>query len=80
MRFIRVNMGTQKVSVDPVASQYIGLGGRGLISLYIHDHVPPTCDPLGPDNTLIIMTGPIIQFPRISNAMVAAIHPILLQA
>jgi aldehyde:ferredoxin oxidoreductase len=28
-----------------------------LISLYIHDHVLPTCDPLGPDNTLLFAPG-----------------------
>ena len=57
MRFIRINMSSQEISVEPVPSQYLGLGGRGLISLYIHDHVPPTCDPLGPDNTLLFAPG-----------------------
>lgn len=57
MRFIRINMSSQEIRVEPVPSQYLGLGGRGLISLYIHDHVPPTCDPLGPDNTLLFAPG-----------------------
>jgi aldehyde:ferredoxin oxidoreductase len=57
MRFIRINMSSQEISVEPVPSQYLGLGGRGLISLYINDHVPPTCDPLGPDNTLLFAPG-----------------------
>ena len=57
MRFIRINMNDQKISVDPVPGDYLGLGGRGLISLYIHGHVPPTCDPLGPENTLLFAPG-----------------------
>jgi len=57
MRFIRINMSRQKINVETVPSQYLGLGGRGLISLYIHDHVPPTCDALGPDNTLLFAPG-----------------------
>jgi aldehyde:ferredoxin oxidoreductase len=57
MRFIRINMSSQEIRVEPVPSQYLGLGGRGLISLYIHDHVPPPCDPLGPDNTLVFAPG-----------------------
>ena len=57
MRFIRIDMSTQKVGVDSVPSEYLGLGGRGLISLYINDHVPPTCDPLGPDNILLFAPG-----------------------
>jgi aldehyde:ferredoxin oxidoreductase len=57
MRFIRVNMNTQKISVEAVPSEYLGMGGRGLISLYINDHVPPTCDALGPDNILLFAPG-----------------------
>ncbi len=57
MRFIHINMSNQEIRVEPVPAQYLGLGGRGLISLYINDHVPPTCDPLGPDNTLLFAPG-----------------------
>ncbi len=57
MRFIRINMSSQDIRIEKVPPRYMGMGGRGLISLYIHDHVPPTCDPLGPDNTLIFAPG-----------------------
>ena len=50
-------MSSQEVSVEPVPSRYLGLGGRGLISCYINDHVPPACGPLGPDNTLLFAPG-----------------------
>lgn len=57
MRIIRINMSNQEISIDPAPSQYLGLGGRGLISIYINDHVPPACDPLGPENILIFAPG-----------------------
>ncbi len=50
-------MNSQEIRVEAVPSPYLGMGGRGLISLYIHDHVPPTCDPLGPENILLFAPG-----------------------
>ena len=34
------------------------VGGRGLSSKLIADEVPPTCDALGPENRLVMATGP----------------------
>ncbi len=57
MKLIRVNMTQKTVHTEPVPSKYIGLGGRGLISLLINEQVPPRCDPLGPENKLIFAPG-----------------------
>lgn len=57
MKFIRVNMSDKSSAVSEVPEQYLGLGGRGLTSTMINAEVPPTCDPLGPDNKLIIAPG-----------------------
>jgi len=57
MKFIKVNMGDQSVSTENVPRQYLGLGGRGLTSIMINEEVPPTCDPLGPENKLIFAPG-----------------------
>ncbi|MBI2456022.1 MAG: aldehyde ferredoxin oxidoreductase family protein [candidate division NC10 bacterium] len=35
------------------------LGGRGLGARLLYDAVPPTADPLGPENVLILTTGPL---------------------
>jgi aldehyde:ferredoxin oxidoreductase len=35
------------------------LGGSGLATKYLFDEVPKGADPLGPDNELIFMTGPL---------------------
>lgn len=57
MQFIRVNMSDQTVTVENVPADYEGLGGRGLTSIMINNEVPPTCDPLGPENKLIFAPG-----------------------
>jgi aldehyde:ferredoxin oxidoreductase len=57
MKFLRVNMTDKKISVEEVPQEYVGLGGRGLTSILINADVPPTCDPLGPDNKLVFAPG-----------------------
>lgn len=57
MKFIRVNMSEKSTATSEVPQEYLGLGGRGLTSVMINAEVPPTCDPLGPDNKLIIAPG-----------------------
>jgi len=57
MKFINVNMTKKSINVNEVPQQYVGLGGRGLTSIMINAEVLPTCDPLGPDNKLIIAPG-----------------------
>jgi len=57
MKFIRVNMNEKTVSVEEVPQEYLGLGGRGLTSAFVNGEVPPMCDPLGPENKLIIAPG-----------------------
>jgi len=57
MKYIRVNMTSQTVHVEKVSKKYLGLGGRALTSIMINTEVPPTCDPLGPENKLIFAPG-----------------------
>jgi len=42
---------------DEMARKYIG--GRGLAARTLFDEMPPGCDPFGPDNKLVFMTGPL---------------------
>lgn len=45
--------------LDPdLAADY--LGGRGLAARIFYDAVDPDCDPLGPDNVLVIAASPLI--------------------
>jgi aldehyde:ferredoxin oxidoreductase len=57
MKFIKVNMSEKTVRVEDVPREYLGLGGRGLTSIMVNAEVPPTCDPLGPENKLIFAPG-----------------------
>jgi aldehyde:ferredoxin oxidoreductase len=60
-KILRVNLqsGTISTEVLPadVAKAYIGARGLGIY--YLLKEVDPTCDPLGPDNKLIMSTGPL---------------------
>ncbi|MBW2119498.1 MAG: aldehyde ferredoxin oxidoreductase, partial [Deltaproteobacteria bacterium] len=57
MKLIKVNMTGKSVAIQDVSTGYADLGGRGLTSIMINKEVPPTCDPLGPQNKLIFAIG-----------------------
>ena len=57
MQFLRVNMTTETVHYEDVASEYAMLGGRALTSIMIHDEVPASVAPLGERNKLIFAPG-----------------------
>lgn len=57
MKFLRVNMDNQKITIENVPRRYVGLGGRGLTSIMVNDEVPATCNPLGSENKLIFAPG-----------------------
>ncbi len=71
MKLIRVDMSAKTVRVEKVPEAYQGIGGRALTSTYINDHVPASCDPLGPDNVLVFAPGyfsgtPLVNTSRLS--------------
>ena len=60
-RILRVNLTTGETAIEPLnmdwAEQF--LGQRGLATKYLYEETDPACDPLGPDNKLIMTTGPL---------------------
>ncbi|MBW1645539.1 MAG: iron-containing alcohol dehydrogenase [Deltaproteobacteria bacterium] len=48
--------GGPAAAVSPVG-RYAGLGGRALTSTLVWEEVPPLCDPLGPENKLVLAPG-----------------------
>jgi len=60
-RVLRVNLSKGTAKAEPLnmewARQY--LGQRGLASKYLVEEIDPKCDALGPDNKLIMTTGPL---------------------
>ncbi|MEJ2727270.1 MAG: aldehyde ferredoxin oxidoreductase C-terminal domain-containing protein [Deltaproteobacteria bacterium] len=78
MKLIRVNMGSKTIAVEDVPQDYAGLGGRGLTAAIINAEVPPKCDPLGPDNKLIIAPGLLsgTPLPNTSRISIGAKSPL----
>jgi aldehyde:ferredoxin oxidoreductase len=55
-------MSSKKISVEEAGEKYRLLGNRGLIAQLAFDEIDPKCDPLGPNNKLIIATSPLDGF------------------
>ena len=57
MWILRINMSDRSYSLEELPEAYKLLAGRGLTSTIIHDEVPATCHPLGPNNKLVFSPG-----------------------
>ncbi|MDP2183120.1 MAG: aldehyde ferredoxin oxidoreductase C-terminal domain-containing protein [Actinomycetota bacterium] len=58
MRYIlRVNMSDLSITKEDLPASRARYGGRVLTSAIVFDEVPPTADPLGPDNVLVFAPG-----------------------
>ena len=60
-KILRVDLSNSKISEEPLKENdcKMFLGGSGLGTKYLFDEVPKGAEPLGPDNALIFMTGPL---------------------
>ena len=60
-KILRVNLSKGSCTSEPLNMEWANLylGQRGLASKYLSEEVDPTCDPLGPDNKMIMATGPL---------------------
>ena len=60
-KVLRVNLTERTCKPEPLnmewARQY--LGQRGLATKYLCEEIDPACDPLSPDNKMIMVTGPL---------------------
>ena len=56
-RIIYVDMTNQTVAVEDFPDEWKLLGGRGLSAKILTKLCDPTCDPLGPDNVLVLAPG-----------------------
>ena len=57
MNILKVDMTAQAVATVAVPDKFADCGGRELTALWVNDQVPGDCDPLGPDNKLILAPG-----------------------
>jgi aldehyde:ferredoxin oxidoreductase len=60
-KVLRVNLGKREGKVEDIPEQLMKdfLGGRGLAVKYLYSELKPGVDPLGPDNKLLFMMGPL---------------------
>lgn len=55
--FLRVDMETGRVTRQPLPETWRLIGGRSLVARIALDEIPPLCEPLGPENRLLILNG-----------------------
>ena len=78
MKILRVDMSALTVTTENVPEAYQGLGGRGITSVLINEEVPANCDPLGPENELVLAPGLLsgTSFPNTSRLSIGAKSPL----
>ncbi|HJX23836.1 MAG TPA: aldehyde ferredoxin oxidoreductase family protein [Candidatus Bathyarchaeia archaeon] len=64
-KFFRVNLSSGQVEEETIPEETLRdfIGGRGLGVKIIYDELKPGTDPLGPDNKIVILTGPVTGTP-----------------
>ena len=78
MKILRVDMKNEKVRFDNLEEEWKYIGGSGLIAKIMNKHVPPTADPLGPENAFIVAVGPLAGTgaPQLGRISVGAKSPL----
>lgn len=58
---LRINLSTGAISKEKTSPEMMRdyIGGRGFGAFFLFKEVPPKADPLGPENKLIVSTGPL---------------------
>jgi aldehyde:ferredoxin oxidoreductase len=79
-KILRVDLSTGELWDEPLNEEYARafVGGSGLAARYVYDMVGGDTDPLGPDNPLIFMTGPLVgtAMPSAGRCSVCALSPL----
>lgn len=79
-QLLRINLTKRLISKEPLIEEELKkyLGGRGYGSKILFEEVKKGINPLGPENKLIFLTGPITGLPIVGNSryMVASKSPL----
>jgi aldehyde:ferredoxin oxidoreductase len=79
-KYLRVNLTTGKIEALSLPIEWAEnfLGGNGIGTKILWDEVPPQIDPLGPENKLIVATGPLCGglMPNVSRVEFIAKSPL----
>jgi len=60
-KYLRVNLSEEVIEEEIIPEEIINdfVGGRGLGIKYLYDELDKGVDPLGPENKLLLVTGPL---------------------
>ena len=60
-QLLRVNLSKKAVTKEPLREDWARdfVGGAGYSARLLYDEIPGKIDPLGPQNKLLFMTGPV---------------------
>jgi len=79
-KILYVDLSSGELLEEPLNEEYARafVGGSGLAARYVYDMVDGNTDPLGPDNPLIFMTGPLVGTAMVSagRCSVCALSPL----
>ncbi|MGB3088140.1 MAG: aldehyde ferredoxin oxidoreductase family protein, partial [Phycisphaerae bacterium] len=79
-KVLRVDLGAEELRDEPLNEEYARafVGGSGLAARIIYDMIGSDTDPLGPENPLIFMTGPLVgtAMPSAGRCSVSALSPL----
>ena len=78
-QLLRVNLGNRGISKEDLRKDWARdfVGGVGLTARILYEEIPPKIDPLGPENKLVMMTGPVngTMIPAASRSSICAKSP-----
>ncbi|WP_266077097.1 aldehyde ferredoxin oxidoreductase family protein [Haladaptatus caseinilyticus] len=60
-RLLRIDLSTQNIESEKIPESWLErfIGGKGLSARYLYRELEPGIDPLGPENVLLFMLGPL---------------------
>ncbi|MGQ9572113.1 MAG: aldehyde ferredoxin oxidoreductase family protein [Dehalococcoidia bacterium] len=72
-RVLRIDLSSRSYDLLAVPERALRdfIGGVGLATRLLYEHAPPGCDPLSPDNPLILVTGALVDTPVTTSAKYA---------
>jgi aldehyde:ferredoxin oxidoreductase len=78
MKILRVDVKNEKITFENLPEEWRTIGGSALIAKIMHKEVPPTADPLGPENLFIAAVGPLAGTgaPQLGRISVGAKSPL----
>lgn len=80
MKVLRVDMKNEKATFENLEEEWKTIGGSALIAKIMNREVPPSTDPLGPENLFIVAAGPLAGTgaPQLGRISVGAKSPLTL--